>query len=61
MLATAGRDYGRGACVLRIDLMQFFVQLRPTGKRQRHKKGEQNANPNASAPLHFRRDSIGAN
>src|SRR6476619_7700065 len=48
VLAIAGRDHGRGACVLRIDLMQFFVQLRRTGKRQRYKKSEQNAYPNAS-------------
>jgi hypothetical protein len=53
MLAIAGRDHGRGACVLRIDLMQFFVQLRRTGKRQRDKKSEQNAYPNASTRFHL--------
>ena len=37
----------------RIELVQFFVQLRRTGNRQRHKKGEQNANPNASTRLHL--------
>jgi len=34
-------------------LVQFFVQLRRTGQGQRHKKGDQNANPNASARLHL--------
>src|SRR6478736_3594684 len=53
VLEIAGRDHGRGACVLRIDLVQSLVQLRPTGKGQRHKKGEQNSNPNASTRLHL--------
>jgi hypothetical protein len=53
VLAIAGRDHGRGACVLRIDLVQSLVQLRRTGKGQRHKKGEQNTNPDASTRLHL--------
>ena len=61
MLAITGGDQGCSTLVMRSGLVQFFVQLRRTGQRQRHKKGEQNANPNASARLHSRRDSIGAN
>jgi len=53
MLAITGRDHGRGARVLRIDFVQFFVQPRRARQRQRHKKGEQNANPNASTRLHL--------
>ena len=55
VLAITGRDHGRGARVSRIDLVQFFVQLRRTGKGQRHQKGEQNTNPNASTRLHLPR------
>jgi hypothetical protein len=53
VLTITGRDHGRGARVLRIDLVQFFVQLRRTSKGQRHNKGEQNTNPNASTRLHL--------
>ena len=53
MLAITGRDQRRGALVLGPGLVQFFVQLRRTGKGQRHKKGEQNTNPNASTGLHL--------
>jgi len=38
---------------MRTGLVQFFVQLRRTAQGQRHKKGKQNANPNASARLHL--------
>jgi hypothetical protein len=53
VLAMTGCDHGRDARMLRIDLVQFFVQLRRTGKGQRHKKSEQNADPNASTRLHL--------
>ena len=53
MLAITGRDQCRGALVMGPGLVQFFVQLRRTGKGQGHKKGEQNANPNASTRLHL--------
>src|SRR5439155_23621971 len=53
VLAITGCDQCGGACVLRIDLVQSLVQPRCTSKRQRHKKGEQNANPNASIRLHL--------
>jgi len=55
VLTITGRDYGRGARMLRIDLVQSLVQLRRTGKGQRHQKGEQNTNPNASTRLHLPR------
>ena len=53
MLAITGRDQRCGALVMGPGLVQFFVQLRRTGQGQRHKKGDQNANPNASARLHL--------
>jgi len=53
VLAITGSDHGCGALVMGPGLVQFFVQLRRTGQRQRHKKGEQNANPNASTRLHL--------
>ena len=53
VLAITGRDQRRGALVMGPGLVQFFVQLRRTGKGQRHQKGEQNANPNASTRLHL--------
>src|SRR5207302_9864668 len=47
---------------MRPGLVQFFVELRRTGQDQRHKKGQQNANPNASTRLHlpprFRRGEL---
>ena len=53
VLTITGRDHGRGARVLRIDLVQSLVQVRRTRNGQRHKKGEQNTNPNASTRLHL--------
>ena len=53
MLAITGRDQRCSALVMRTGLVQFFVQPRRAGQRQRHKKGDQNANPNASARLHL--------
>ena len=53
VLTITRRDHGRGARVLRIDLVQSLVQLRRTGDGQRREKGDQNANPNASARLHL--------
>ena len=53
MLAITGRDQRCGALVMGPGLVQFFVQLRRTGKGQRHQKGEQNTNPNASTRLHL--------
>jgi hypothetical protein len=38
---------------MRPRFVQFFVQLRRTGQGQCRKKGEQNANLNASARLHL--------
>jgi hypothetical protein len=53
VLAITGRDQRRRALMIGPGLVQFFVQPRRTGNRQRHKKGEQNANPNASTRLHL--------
>src|SRR5437899_9977238 len=55
VLAITGRDHGRGAFVLRADLVQFFVQPRRTGDGQRCEKGDDNANANAGARLHASR------
>jgi hypothetical protein len=52
VLAITGRDHGRGARVLRIDLVQSLVQLRRTGDGQRREKGDDDANANAGARFH---------
>src|SRR6266513_344292 len=41
VLAITGRDQRCSALVMGPGLVQFFVQLRRTGKGQRHQKGEQ--------------------
>lgn len=55
MLAFARRDHGRGALVLRIDLVQSLVQARRASNGQRREKGDDNANANAGAGLHASR------
>ena len=53
VLAFARRDDGRGALVLRIDLMQSLVQLRRAGDGQCCEKGDDNADANTGARLHL--------
>ena len=52
MLAITGRDHGCGARVLRIDLVQSFVQLRRAGDGQRREESDDNSDANEGAQLH---------
>ena len=52
MLAITRRDDGRGALVLRIDLMQSLVQLRRAGDGQRREKGDDHSDADPGARLH---------
>ncbi len=55
MLAITGRDQRCSALVMRAGLVQFFVQPRRAGQRQRCEETNQNAKADAGARLHASR------
>ena len=62
MLAITGRDQRCNALVMRAGLVQFFVQPRRAGQRQRCEETNQNAKADAGARLHAsRRFTLRAN
>ena len=55
VLAITGRDQRCNALVMRAGLVQFFVQPRRAGQRQRCEETNQNAKADAGARLHASR------